>query len=365
MLRVLQMTDGMGVGGGIQSFIMNVYRNIDTSDIQFDFLLHRHNNPSFDDEIKTLGGNIYYLPGRKEGVLNNINGLHHFFMDNPQYDVVHFHASSLSYVEPLVAAQHASVPIRIMHAHSSQIIGKHKNIHLILHNLNQNRISKLATHYLACGDLAAQWMYGKQIPIENVEIVNNGIDLNNYLFSNDIRTKKRCELNIADKFVLCHVGRFEAVKNHLYLIDILKEVLSIRDDAILLLIGKGTLLQDVKDAVERNGLSDKVLFLGIRNDVNELLMASDCFLLPSFYEGFPVAAIEAQATGIPVIMSDSITKDAVLKDNVKMLSIEANAIDWAQEITSPRERIIDNTCMYDKSLDLTSSIQSLLDIYKQ
>lgn len=364
MKRILQITDSMGMGG-IQAFIMNVYRNIDREKYQFDFLLHQKMENGYDDEILKMGGNIYYIPSRHEGIIKNRKALEKFFSKHPEYTVVHQHESSLTYIEPLVIAKKYNVPVRIMHSHSTRASGS--KIHTLLHKINIHRIKNVATNYFACGELAGKWMYNGSGVEKKVIIVNNGIDIKKYSFDETIRKKLRIELGLDKKFVIGNVGRFSEVKNHTFLIDVFNEFVKLYPDSELVLVGDGDLQQDMKNKVKKLSLSDKVQFLGIRRDVHTILMSFDYVVIPSLYEGFPVTAIEAQAIGVPCLISDSVTKDVVINNNVKMLSLRESADVWADQIYKNKkvQRNSNKEGLIKKGFDIATTTDYLLEIYKE
>ncbi|WP_455946871.1 glycosyltransferase family 1 protein [Eubacterium ramulus] len=364
MKRILQITDSMGMGG-IQAFIMNVYRNIDREKYQFDFLLHQKMENGYDDEILKMGGNIYYIPSRHEGIIKNRKALEKFFSKHPEYTVVHQHESSLTYIEPLVIAKKYNVPVRIMHSHSTRASGS--KIHTLLHKINIHRIKNVATNYFACGELAGKWMYNGSGVEKKVIIVNNGIDIKKYSFDETIRKKMRIELGLDKKFVIGNVGRFSEVKNHTFLIDVFNEFVKLYPDSELVLVGDGDLQQDMKNKVKELSLSDKVQFLGIRRDVHTILMSFDYVVIPSLYEGFPVTAIEAQAIGVPCLISDSVTKDVVINNNVKMLSLRESADVWADQIYKNKkvQRNSNKEGLIKKGFDIATTTDYLLEIYKE
>ena len=364
MKRILQITDSMGMGG-IQAFIMNVYRNIDREKYQFDFLLHQKMENGYDDEILKMGGIIYYIPSRHEGIIKNRKALEKFFSKHPEYTVVHQHESSLTYIEPLVIAKKYHVPVRIMHSHSTRASGS--KIHTLLHKINIHRIKNVATNYFACGELAGKWMYNGSGVEKKVIIVNNGIDIKKYSFDETIRKKVRIELGLDKKFVIGNVGRFSEVKNHTFLIDVFNEFVKLYPDSELVLVGDGDLQQDMKNKVKELSLSDKVQFLGIRRDVHTILMSFDYVVIPSLYEGFPVTAIEAQAIGVPCLISDSVTKDVVINNNVKMLSLRESADVWADQIYKNKkvQRNSNKEGLIKKGFDIATTTDYLLEIYKE
>lgn len=360
MIRVLQVVDHMGLGG-IQAFIMNVYRNIDRSQIQFDFLVHKMENNTFQEEIESLGGKMFFVPARNQGILKNRRSLDAFFKVHPEYKVVHQHESSLSYIEPLIAAKKHNVPIRIIHSHSTRM--GNNIVHKALHWFNSKRIHRVATHYLACGELAGRWFYGKSKVKNDFTVVINGIQLNKYEYNEKTRLDVRKKFGFGTETVYCHVGRFDVVKNHAFLIDVFKELVENNANSKLVLVGDGILMDDIKNKVFKLGLSDKVVFLGLRSDVSIILQGVDAVLLPSLYEGFPVTAIEAQAAGLPFFMSDKVSKEALIKNNSYALSLNDPAKNWADFIVPRIERQVDNKLMYENGFDIQNTVDSLYNIY--
>ena len=362
MIRILQIIDHMG-SGGIQAFIMNVYRNIDRNQIQFDFLLHHRYDHAYYKEVEQLGGHIYYVPPRSEGILKNRKALNNFFDSHPEYQIVHMHESSLSYITPLQVASEYGVRKRIIHSHNSNIAGN--QLHRALHWWHKKSVHKVATHYLACGELAAKWMYGGSKVEDNAKVVYNGIDIKSYEFNTSMRKSVRDEFGIPDNaIVIGHVGRFDDVKNHHYLVDILAAMKEIHDKSYLMLIGNGPRFEGTKHYAKELNVENNVLFLGIRGDVSRLLQGVDVFVLPSFYEGFPVVAVEAQSAGLPVLMSDTISDEVIIKENVEQMSIQLPAEKWAKRIVElSSQRITDNDILYKNGFDVSSTVKFLSDLY--
>lgn len=359
MYRVLHVVDSMGMGG-IQSFIMNVYRTINKDEYQFDFLLNRHVENSYEKEITELGGSIYFVPSRHKGILKNRIALNDFFMNHPEYTTIHMHESSLSYIEPLIQAK-KNGRYAIIHSHSTGV--NNSIIHRILHEINKKRIHKYADCCIACGGLAREWMYGHTKVFDQSIIITNGIDIKKYAYDNETREKYRKEFGLEGKYVIGHIGRFNRVKNHDFLIDIFSEVLKIRNEAVLMLVGDGDLRNEITEKVNNLGLNEKVLFLGARKDISSILQAIDVLVLPSFYEGFPVTVVEAEAAGVPVVMSDVITDEVMNKSNIIKSSLKASASKWAEKICEHHDRVIDNSSLYEVGLDITETTKKLIQIY--
>lgn len=361
MIKVLQIVDNMDAGG-IQSFIMNVYRRIDKEKIQFDFLVCKR-NPLYGNEIDHLGGKIYYVPARNQGIFANRKALKDFFSRHHEYDVVHMHESSLSYIDPLIAAKRVGTKKLLIHSHNTRVPGS--ALHKILHRFNQTRIGNIATDYIACGEMAADWMFGRSAVIDKVQIIYNGIDLKKFEFDPVLRDTVRNELEVNNDFVIGHAGRFETVKNHVFLLDVFSEILKMQPQSVLLLAGTGSLVDTVKMKAETLGIGDKIRFLGVRNDIHRLYQAMDCFVLPSLYEGFPVSIIEAEASGLPCVMADTITKETCLKKNVAVLDLAESKSAWAEKILQLNYREIDNSLLYSKGFDIENTVQKLYKLYSE
>ena len=363
MKRILQIVDCMDLGG-IQAFIMNTYRGLVGRGIQFDFIVFHERKQFYEDEIRSLGGKIFKLPSRRDGIFKSRRALKKFFQTHKEYDVVHYQTSSLSFIDPLSIAYRCHVPIRIVHSHSTNAPGN--KLHYYVHHWNKLKIHKIANYYFACGKLAEEWMYSGSKCQNDVQIINNGIDVNKFCFNESVRNEVRAELGLSDEYVIGHVGRFSQVKNHKFLIDIFEKICTNNDKKVkplLLLVGVGELQEEIIQICKTKKIYENVIFLGARNDVHRLLQAMDAFVLPSIYEGFPVSAIEAQAAGLPCFLSDSITKDSKLKTNVHMISLHDTAEQWAFKILENTDRIVENEVLFQMGYDLGTTLQKLEEVY--
>lgn len=331
MKRVLHIVNIMN-RGGLETFIMNVYRKIDRTKIQFDFMVHSNIRGEFDDEIESLGGIIFRITSRRENIVKNRKELELFFYKHPEYTIVHQHSSSLSYLTPLKIAKKHKVPTRIIHSHSSKLSGNKLNY--LTHYFNQFLLNNISTDNFACSKLAAKWLFGKNNYLnDNYRIINNGIDIEEYKFDILKRNKIRKEFKIENNIkVIGHVGRFTYPKNHSYLIDVFNELSKIEKKTKLILVGSGRLKEEIQSKVEELNLSEKVLFLGQRSDVADILSAMDVLVFPSHYEGLPVSLVEAQATGLRVLASQNITEEIKLTNLLEFMSIHISPQKWAIEI---------------------------------
>lgn len=322
---------GKWVGGGVESVIMNYYRHLDHSKIRFDFICDEDSTRIPYDEIKKLGGRVFLVP-KYQNLPKYLKALERLFKEN-KYRIVHSNINTLS-VFPLYAAKKAGVPIRISHSHSTSNRREWKRN--LIKNILRPFSKRYATDYFACSELAGRYLFGNKTYDEGkVKIIHNAIDIDKFRFDEVARKKLRKEFCIKDStIVIGHVGRFVQQKNHTFLIDVFKEFHEKNPDSKLLLIGSGPLEDKIKKKVEKLGLKKSVLFLGQRNDINKLYSVMDIFCLPSLYEGLPVVGVEAQATGLPCMFSDRITKNIVLCDNTQMLSIKNNRDHWLRFIES-------------------------------
>lgn len=328
ILRVVHIIGKVEMGG-VQAVVMNYYRNIDKTKVQFDFIIDGYNETPIDKEIEGMGGKAYKIEPYEKNVFKNMLQCYKIFKTN-KYTIVHCHLNTLS-VFPLFVAWICKIKIRICHNHSTAAKGEGKK-NLIKYILLP--FSKLfATHYCACSELSGKWIFGNKFYNKGkVKLIKNAIDINKYSYNKSVRDKKREQMNLNNKFVIGHVGRFAFSKNHNFLIDIFNEAYKINNNLILILVGDGQLKNQIQYKVKKLGLKDNILFLGNRFDVPELMQAMDLFLLPSFYEGLPVVGVEAQAAGLKCIFSDSITYETKITDLVEFISLNKSSKYWANQI---------------------------------
>ena len=323
-IRVLHVLNGLG-RGGTESFIMNVYRAIDKEKVQFDFLVRSTKDSAHEEEIKRLGGKIFITPEFPRHFLKNKKAVKKFFGEHKdEYVAVHVHANALMYVEPLKVAKKAGVKKIIIHSHS---VKAYNPLYKILHQFNKKRIGKWVTHRFACSQAAGEWAYE-----DDFIVVNNGIRLDRFGFNPQKREKMRADLGLQDAFVIGNVGRFVPVKNHEFLISVFEEIRKEKPYAKLLLCGDGELRESIEMLVAEKGLKDEVIFTGNVTNVEDYLQAMDVFLLPSKYEGAPIALIEAQSTGLFCVASKSVPHDCCIKEVLYTVSLERTAQEWADQI---------------------------------
>lgn len=329
MIKVMHAVSIMNRAGQ-ETFIMNMYRNIDRSEIQFGFQCSVSGIGDFDEEIKVLGGEIYHLEENRCRIpflkyINDIWIQYRFFKEHKDYEVYHIHTyHAFNAWLSIVGAKLAGIEKVVLHSHNT--FGMHPQLHKIFRYF----LKYMKIERLACSEMAAEWMYGKK-ELKKIKIINNGIDAEAFVFQHKKREDKRRELGIDKKLVIGHIGRFMPQKNHKFLIEIFEEIVKKDNRGILLLIGVGELQQEIEKLVEEKGLTDKVRFMGVRTDIKELLWAMDLFLFPSLYEGLSVVAIEAQAAGVPVLASDTLTEETKVTECMQFYSLEKSTEEWAEQ----------------------------------
>lgn len=361
-IRVAHIVGKM-VGGGVEAFIMNYYRNIDRTKVQFDFIIDSDSKVVPREEIEKLGGRIIEIPPYQK-IFSYIKELKKVLKEN-KYRIVHSHLNALS-VFPLFTAYLAKVPVRIAHSHSTTNKKEWKKN--IVKSILKPFSKVFATDYFACSEHAARWLFGsKTFEQGKVKIIHNAIDVDKFKYNEETRNKVRKELQIENKFVLGHVGRFVKQKNHDFLIDVFNEVYKENNNSVLLLVGDGPLEEQIKQKVKKLNLEDAVYFLGIREDVNELMQAMDVFVFPSLYEGLGIVLIEAQASGLKCISSTEVPTEVKETDLIKFIDLGAeNITNWRDYILKENERIkSSNEIIKKANYDIHTENRRLLKEYEK
>ncbi len=349
--------------GGIESLLMNIYRNIDREKVQFDFLLHRPYEGCYEKEVLEMGGKIYKTPAFNPFKMRRFNNsIEKVLREHPEYKVIHAH-SELNYW-PLKIAKKVGLPTRIAHSHNAKTVVNLKYFFFLYEKIF---IKKYCTDMFMCSTPAGVWTFGEKAVKSNKAVfIKNGIEVDKYRYNESIRNDVRKEFGLDNKFVIGHVGRFMQQKNHDFLLDIFKSIHDKRQDSVLVLIGDGRLMDDVKNKINELGLTDSVIILGHRSDVNRLMQGFDLFLLPSLWEGLPVTGIEAQSAGLPIIMSDVITKEVNVTGNIDYISLNSSAEFWADSVLnkfSTFERKDTSQQVIDSGFDIKTTAKWLEDFY--
>lgn len=327
MIRVLHVVGKMH-RGGIESLIMNIYKNINRSMIQFDFLCIEKGD--FDDEIISMGGKIYYITPRTKSIKRNYSEIYSICKNNKDIKIIHNHLSSLSYLEPIRAAKNAGLKVRIIHSHNNNMDYSFFRKLLIL--FNKTRMKRLCTDYFACSNEAGIWMFGKKIWDRKGILIKNGIKSEKFIFNNLFRNIYRKEMNLQGKFVVGFIGRFENQKNPLFLIDVFSEIKKIKKNAVLFFIGEGSLHEEMNKKLKDYGLLRDVYYTGVIDNVNEYINVIDVLVQPSLFEGLGIIFIEAQTNSLKCFGSDKVPDDAKISSYFKKISLDKTSEEWAKII---------------------------------
>jgi len=329
-IRVLQVLGGLEAGGA-ESFVMNLYRAVDKKKVQFDFAKHIEHKGVFEDEITQMGGKIYRCP--------QYTGKNHFayckwwdsfFKEHPEYHVIHGHVRSTASIYLKIAKKHGLVTIA--HSHSTS---NGSGISAVVKNIMQFPIHYTADYLFACSDKAGVWLYGKKaLTRPNYRMIPNGIDLQRFTFDEEKRRRMRQELGISDNtFVIGHVGRMTTPKNHRFLVELFAEYHKKNQNSRILLVGDGELFETVQQQCTQLGISDSVIMVGSKTNTEDYYQVMDVFVFPSLWEGLPVSVVEAQANGLPCLLSDVITHDVDLTDKVKYLTLTDKKV-WLCDVAN-------------------------------
>ena len=334
--KVLYFMDGIGNAGGIQEMVIKWLENMDTNNIQVDILSYNTGkSDNYKERVEKFGGKVYIVQTyvSRKYFWKSFKELNEFFKTHNDYDVLHAHSSSKA-IFIMLYAKIYGIKTRILHSHTTQIIMS-GILPRLAATIFRPITNALSTDYFACSPEAGDFLFGRHASRQGkIKIIHNAINIEEYYYDCEIRKYMREKLNIDNKFVIGNVGRFKEPKNHTFLIDIFKEISILEPNSILLLVGNGELEESIKRKVKKVNLEEKVIFLGFRKDVNNLMQAMDILVMPSIFEGLPVTAVEAQAVGLPCVFSDAITKEAAILDESIYLSLTDSPKKWAKEIIS-------------------------------
>ena len=363
-IRVLHVI-GIMNRGGAETMIMNLYRHIDRSKVQFDFVENSSEPAVFDEEILSLGGRIFRCP--------HYNGKNHFtyvkwwndfFKAHPkEYPIVHGHLGSTASIYLSVAKKYGVYAIA--HSHSS---GTDHSLHENLYQIMSYNTRNVADYFFACSEAAGKERFGsKVVSGDHYAVLNNAIDVNRFSYNPSVRNAVRDELGIGQiQLVVGHIGRYTKEKNHEFILKIFSELKKMDSNARLLMVGDGTLRTHIMQMAEQASLSSDVIFTGVRSDVERLVQAMDVFVLPSLYEGLPVTMVEAQTAGLPCIISDKVPSECILTEGlVDIMTLSASPEAWAEKILAMRA--IPRTDRHEEiaahGFDITTEAVKLQEFY--
>lgn len=354
MIRVVHILGNLSVGG-VESFIMSVYRRIDRDKIQFDFIVHNLENDAYREEIESLGGRIFILDRLNFlNPLKYIRDLDKILEDHKEISILHCHFRGTEAIILKEAKKYGLMTIS--HNHGTQNSSKFNSL---IRRIFKKDVLKYSDIKLACSDQAGTDFYGRG----SYKKINNGIDTEKYKFDEDVRQKTRRELKFEENYVLINVGSLSDIKNQDFLIRLMPDLLEKNPDIRLLLVGDGPLKSDLENLCKDLKVSDQVIFLGNSDRVNELLMAADIFLFPSKREGLGISAIEAQASGLTSLLSTNVPRDAGISELARFIALDKDK--WMGEILynkgSIRKNVIEE--IRRKGYDIETSVKKLSNIY--
>ncbi len=358
MIRVLQMIGSLNVGGS-QTLMLNIYRNIDRERMQFDFILDHPDETYFAEDVKALGARIFAMPSFRGVNAGEIRrDWNNFFYTHPGYTVLHSHVRSYASLYLPIAARHGLKTV--IHSHSSS---NGAGAVAAVKDALQLPLRYQADVLMACSTEAGEWLYGKKACRSGrFLLLPNAVDTRLYAPDEVSRRRLRQELGLGDRLVIGHVGRFNEAKNHEFLLEVFRLVHERRPDSALLLVGDGELQAAMAEKAVALGIADDVLMTGSRSDVPALLGAMDLFAFPSVWEGLPVTLIEAQAAGLPCIISDTITNDVDITPLITRLPIDDPAV-WAEELLKEHRRLDVRADIVRAGFDVRAAAKTLFDLY--
>lgn len=357
MKRILCIVSSLDAGGA-ETFLMKLYRILPPDEYQFDFIVSVTEG-CYTQEVLDRGGHIYQIPMRTKSPMGALCGIQKIVKEN-KYDTVLKLAENALAVLDLIAAKLGgakTLTVRSCNAPTGMSLAS-RSIHAVLRPL-LNAVSNVK---IAPSELAAEFMFGKRTAGKQTHLLHNGVDRKVFRYDAEGRTKIRREFSLDGKLVVGHIGRFHKQKNHRFLLEVFSRIKALREDAVLLLVGVGDLEEEIRSQVRCLGLEDSVIFAGLRFDVPQLLSAMDVFVFPSFHEGMPNTVIEAQATGLPCIIADTITREANITGLVQYLPLERSPEEWAQRALSAvtPERVDTAQAFLDQGYDIEGVARELL-----
>lgn len=363
MIRVLHSVSYMH-RAGVETFLMNYYRHIDRVLVQFDFLCNKHKIGDYDEEIRQLGGRIFYRSENDNMEETDYSEFWKCFLEeHPEIRIVHTHNGAKQQF-PLDGAYRAEIPVRIAHAHSTDFVHDEK----YLRRLDLIRgIPLVASDYFACSNEAGAFFFGDKLWREKGVIIHNAIPCDKFVYNKAQRQQLRSRLGIENCFVIGHVGRFMEQKNHSRLIEIFHYIYSRQPKARLLLIGSGELEDSLRQHAAALGVLHAVIFAGEQSEMHLWYQVMDVFVMPSLFEGLTLAGIEAQAAGLPCVFSDRVSRETQVTSDISFVPVEAEDTIWYGNIMKyvNHVRIDTSKQIRQAGYDICQEAKKLQEIYCQ
>ena len=358
-IRVLHMIGSLNIGGS-QSMIINLHKAIDKTKVQFDYIIDHPGHLYYESVVKSLGGKIFEFPTFKgHNFLEIRKAWKQFFKEHPEYKILHSHVRSYASLY-LPIAKKAGLKT-IIHSHSTS---NGNGMGSVVKRIMQYPLRWQADYFFGCSKDAGAWLFGnKVVNSSNYHILQNAIDTEQYSFNPEIRKEYREKLGLGNKKTFIHVGRFHPAKNHPFLLNIFSEIHKQDPNTVLLLAGDGELRPEIEKQIMSLDLQKDVVLLGSRSDVPKLLQAADCFLFPSIWEGLPITVVEAQAAGLPCVVSANITKEVCFSELVKCLPIDKGVGCWKDLMVNiPAKKDVKVQIM-NAGFDIQYTANNLLNFY--
>ena len=359
-MRVLQMTASL-FRGGSQTMVVNLYKAIDRDKIQFDFIVDHPELNDLQETVESLGAKVYVMPSFKGTNIKEVkDAWNRFFKEHPEYKIIHSHSRSYASIYLKIAKEHDLKTI--IHSHNTS---NGSGIKSMIKNLLQYNLRNVADYFIGCSLNAGKWLFGEKIVnSDRFFILNNAIDANKFRFNQEVRNSYRKELELENNKVYIQVGEFNDQKNHEFTINLFRRIVDKEPNSKLLLVGTGEYCEKIKEKVINNNLENNVVLLGRRNDVNNLLMVADVYLMPSIFEGLSVAAIEAQASGIECLLSDCVSKDVDVTNTCKFIPLDTDK--WLDECVNNDYQRNDNyQKIVDAGFDVNTTAKWLEEFYSK
>lgn len=332
-LKILYVNGGLMDRGGVSSVMMNYYKHFDLTKIHVDFLVHGNEEGERDAEIIARNGRIFRVPPKSKNPMKNYIKITEI-LKKEDYDIVHAHADSgNAYI--LKIAKKCGVLVRISHSHNTYYT-IHNKLRIWINDLQKKRIKKYATQLWACSQMAANWLYGKN---QDVKIIYNAIELDKFKYSKQYCEEIRDKFRLHDRYVIGMIGRLDYQKNHKFALQLIDEIRKDRSNVVLLIIGDGCLRKKLEDQVELLQLQSNVIFCGQVDDIYKYYSAIDLLIMPSLFEGLPVSIVEAQCAGVPCVISDNITREVAVLNNVRYLPLE-DTEKWKDYVLNTKDTVI-------------------------
>lgn len=355
MKRVLVVNTANTGFGGLSGVMMN-YAMITSDKVRYDFVLTRRVEPGHKEILQRHADDIFIPPYSRIKQFPAYTWWLKKIMRQKKYDVVHVHGNSGTMYLEMLAAKSAGIPVRIVHSHSTSCK------FMLAHKVMNPWMNRTKTAGIACSEKSGKWLFGDGA----YTVLPNGIEIGKFAFDPETRQHYRKELGLENNFVIGHVGYMDWEKNQKYLIEVFAQLLHKRDNAKLLLIGDGKMRQEIEALISQKGLQDRILVLGKRADVAQLYQCMDVFVLPSVFEGFPVTLVEAQTAGLPCVVSDAITREVDLVDNMTFVPIgESDLPRWVDALCAVQEKNRDRfaAAMADTVFNIRKCADALLALY--